>query len=110
MKKKLLWIAGILAALVLIATLAGPSIILTIVRQPVPAEEYAYSESFLTDYESVRRHVQELSASLGAQSYSHAIDEQDGLYIDTFYLPAGQAQPPSAPCPDSSALPAAPRS
>ena len=92
MKKKLLCFFGILAVLILIATMAGPSIILHIVRQPEPAQTYAYSESFLTDYGSVRSHVQELSASLGAESYSHAIDEEDGLYIDTFYLPAAQAQ------------------
>ena len=92
MKKKLLWIIGILAALALIATLIGPSIILNAVRQPEPAAEYSYSESFLTDYDSVRSHLQELSASLGAETYTYAIDESDGLYIDTFYLPAQQEQ------------------
>ncbi len=92
MKKKLLWVVGILAALALIATLVGPSIILSIVRQPEPAEEYSYSESFLTDYDSVRSHLLELSASLGAENHTYAIDESDGLYIDTFYLPALQEQ------------------
>ena len=37
MKKKLLRIAIVLAALVLIATLIGPSIVLSIVRQPESA-------------------------------------------------------------------------
>ena len=92
MKKKLLWIFGILAALVLVATLIGPGIILNAVRQPEPAEIYAYSDVFLTDYESVRAHLQELSATLGAETHSHAIDESDDLYIDTFYLPAAQEQ------------------
>lgn len=92
MKKKLICIIAILAALILIATLAGPSIILLAVRQREPAENYTYSDAFLTDYESVRTHLQELMGGLGAESYDHAIDESDGLYIDTFYLPAAQEQ------------------
>jgi len=90
--KKLLWIIGILAVLILAATLIGPSIILNAVRQPVPAENYAYSDSFYTSYDEIRVHLQELSAYLGATVYSHAIDENDDLYIDTFYLPATQDQ------------------
>lgn len=92
MKKKLLWIIGILVALIVIASLIGPGIILNAVRQPEPAETYTYSDSFLTDYESVRTHLQELSVTLGAETYSHPIDENDGLYIDTFYLPSMQKQ------------------
>ena len=92
MKKKLLWVIGILAAIALIATLIGPAIILNIARQPEPAAEYSYSESFLTDYESVRCHLLELAESLGAETYTHAIDESDDLYVDTFYLPAQQEQ------------------
>ena len=88
MKKKLLWIVVILLALVLLATAIGPHIILHCVRQPEPAENYAYKEAFLTDYDSVRSHLQELSADLGAEVYSYAIDEKDGLYIDSFYLPS----------------------
>ena len=92
MKKKLLWVIGILAAIALIATLIGPAIILNIVRQPEPAAEYSYSESFLTDYESVRCHLLELAEGLEAETYTHAIDESDDLYIDTFYLQAQQEQ------------------
>ena len=92
MKKKLLWIFGILAALVLVATLIGPGIILGAVRQPEPDESYAYSDSFYNSYEDIRAHLQELSSDLGAETYSHPIDESDGLYIDTFYLPAAQDQ------------------
>ena len=88
MKKKLLWFLGIVAAIALLATLIGPSIILHAVRQPEPAEQYSYSESFLTDYDSVRGHILELADTLQAETYTHAIDESDGLYIDTFYLPA----------------------
>ena len=88
MKKKLLWITGILGALVLLATLIGPGIILHAVRQPEPAQTYSYSDSFYNSYEEVRSHLQELTADLGVEISSHAIDEADGLYIDTFYLPS----------------------
>lgn len=92
MKKKLLWIIGILAALVLIATLVGPGMILNAVRQPAVEETYAYSGSFYTTYEEIRTHLQELTADLGVEISSHPIDEADGLYIDSFYLPATENQ------------------
>lgn len=88
MKKKLLWLLIILAALALLATLAGPGIILNAVRQPEPDEHYAYSESFFNSYEDIRTHLQELTADLGVEISSHAIDADDGLYIDSFYLPS----------------------
>lgn len=93
MKKKLIWIAGVLALLLLAATIIGPGLILNAVRQSEPAEEYAYSESFLTDYESIRAHLQERAVEWergGAvvETYSYAVDASDGLYIDTFYLPS----------------------
>ena len=90
MKKKLLRIAIVLAALALIATLVGPGIILSIVRQPESAESYAYSDSFYTTYEEVRAHLQELSEGLGAERARYAIDEEEGLYIDSFYLRAAE--------------------
>lgn len=92
MKKKLLWVAAILCALALAATVFGPGMILNAVRQPEPAESYAYSDSFLNDYESVRSHLRALSAELGAEIHNHPIDEADGLYIDSFYLPAADSQ------------------
>lgn len=88
MKKKLLWIFGSIAAIALLATFLGPSIILAIVRQPEPADDYAFSEAFLTSYDEVRTHLQQMMGTLGAESYSHPIDEGDGLYIDTYYLPS----------------------
>ena len=88
MKKKLFWILGILAALVLLATLIGPGILLDAVRQPEPAESYTYSDSFYSSYEEIRAHLQELSADLGVEISSHAINADDGLYIDAFYLPS----------------------
>ena len=62
-KKKLLWTLGILLALVVLATAVGPSIVLAAVRQPEPAESYAYSDCFYDDYEDIRAHIQDLSAS-----------------------------------------------
>ena len=88
MKKKLLWLLIILSTLALLATLAGPGIILNAVRQPEPDEHYAYSESFFNSYEDIRTHLQELTADLGVEISSHAIDADDGLYIDAFYLPS----------------------
>ena len=88
MKKKLLWLFVILAALALLATLAGPGLILNAVRQPEPDDHYAYSESFFNSYEDIRTHLQELTADLGVEISSHAIDADDGLYIDSFYLPS----------------------
>ena len=88
MKKKLLWIISIFFALVLIATFVGPGMILNAVRQPAVAENYAYSDSFYTTYEEIRTHLKALTADLGVEISSHPIDEDDGLYIDSFYLPA----------------------
>lgn len=97
MKKKFLWSAGILAALLIVATLVGPGLILNAVRQPAPADSYAYCDSFRTTYDETRAGLRALIASLEAQGLtvaqeSHPIDEADGLYIDTFYLPAAEAQ------------------
>ena len=92
MKKKLLCILAVLAALVMIATLVGPGAILSAVRQPEPEDGFAYAESFRTDYEDIRLHLQELSDGLGAEFASHPIDESDGLYIDSFYLPSRDTQ------------------
>ena len=88
MKKKLFWVAAVLLALVLLATLVGPSIILSAVRQPEVEENYAYSESFYNSYEEIRAHLGELTKELGVEISSYAVDEEDGLYIDSFYLPS----------------------
>ena len=72
----------------LLATLLGPSILLAFARQPEPEEDHAFSYAFLNTYDEVRIHLQQLLEGLGAESYSHPIDERDGLYIDTYYLPS----------------------
>ena len=88
MKKRFLWSACILGAIFLAATLIGPRIILHAVRQPEVAESYAYSTSFSNSYEEVRAQLRRLAGELGVEIASHAIDESDGLYIDSFYLPS----------------------
>ena len=88
MKKKLLTFLCIVLALILLATAIGPHIILAAVRQPQPADSYAYSDSFYTNYDDIRAHLQQLTAELGVEIYSHAIDASDDLYIDSFYLPS----------------------
>ena len=90
--KKLLSIVAVLAVLILAATLIGPNLILNAVRQSEPAAEYAYSDAFLNSYDDVRTHLQELMDGLGAESHPHAVDEGDGLYIDTYYLPSAAEQ------------------
>ena len=88
MKKKLFWVVGVLLVLVLLATVVGPSIILSAVRQPEVEENYAYSDSFDDSYEEIRTRLQELTGELGVEISSYAVDENDGLYIDSFYLPS----------------------
>ena len=92
MKKKLILTLSIILAVAIIATLVGPGIILNAARQVEPAAEYAYSEAFLNSYDAVREHLQEMMADLGAEKYSYAVDQSDGLYIDTFYLPSTAEQ------------------
>ena len=90
--KKWIRAIGVLLVLVVVATLIGPSIILSVVRQPETAAEYSYSEAFCTTYDQVRSRQAALASSLGAEAYSYAIDESDELYIDTYYLPSTQEQ------------------
>ena len=93
MKKKVLWILGIVAALLIAASIVGPHLILAAVKQETPAAEYAYSDSFLTSYEDVRARLLERVERMENDgcTLEHKVlpvDESDGLYIDTVYLPA----------------------
>ena len=97
MKKKLIWIFTVILVLALAATAIGPGIILNAVRQPEPAESYAYSDSFRNTYEEVRTGIRDLVATLeskglNVETSSYAVDEADGLYIDSFYIPAAGEQ------------------
>ena len=85
-------IAGILALVLVLCTLAGPAIILEIVRQPEPTS-HVYSESFHTIYDDVRESLANRVEALKKDGVSlehttHAIDENDGLYIDNLLIPA----------------------
>ena len=90
MKKKLIWVVGILTTLVLLATLIGPGVILAAVRQPEPEAGYAYSGSFYDRYDDIREHLADLSGELGTELSSYAVDAADELYIDSFYLPSSE--------------------
>ena len=97
MKKKLLTVLIILTLLVLAASLIGPRIILNAVRQPEPADQYHYCESFRTTYAETREGLAALIRDLRSQGViveaeSYAIDENDDLYIDSFYLPSAGAR------------------
>lgn len=97
MKKKLLMIAGGIVAVLLLATLLVPHIILAVDKQEESAETYAYSDVFFDEYDEVRAHLMETVDALTAdghevQLYSHAIDEADGLYIDTIYIASKEEQ------------------
>ena len=85
-------IAAVLVFITVFCTLVGPSIILSIVRQPEP-ESHKYSESFYTEYDQVRLNLTNRVASLKESGVevdytTYAIDESDNLYIDNVYIPA----------------------
>ncbi len=93
MKKKWLRVLGIIAGIILLAIIIGPHIILKAARQPEPEAEYAYSESFYYDYDEVRNNLKNRVEKLEddgivVQTESYAVNEQDGLYIDSVYLPS----------------------
>ena len=93
MKKKLFWIIGIIAVVLVLATFIGPRIILGAARQPEVADEYSYSEYFFETYDEVRAHLKDRVAQLQqagitVETQSHAVNSCDDLYIDTIYLPS----------------------
>lgn len=97
MKKKLIVIGSIILAVVLLVTMFGPHLVLMFDKQDEVAAAYAYSDVFYDEYDDVRAHlmdtVNELkSAGHEVQLSSHAIDEKDGLYIDSLYIPATDKQ------------------
>ena len=78
---------------ILIFTILGPYAVLYLAKQERPADSYNYSDSFYTTYEEVRNHLRERVESLKnngitVEYNTHAIDENDGLFIDNIYLPA----------------------
>lgn len=97
MKKRLLKIGSIILVIVLFATIVFPHIILILDRQEKVAEDYAYSEVFFDEYEDVRAHLNDTVSELKTHGYdvkfySHPIDVEDDLYIDTIYIPSKDEQ------------------
>ena len=95
-KKKLLKMLIVFIALILIASLVGPGLILKAVRQPETGE-HKYSDVFFTTYDEIRAHLKDRVADLKSKGITvetseYAIDESDGLYIDNIYLPATEKQ------------------
>ena len=93
MKKKLIIIGSIVAGLLLVCTFIMPHVILLLDTQETVAEEYAYSDVFYNEYDEVRTHLQNKVQELKELGYnptleSHAINADDGLYIDTIYVPS----------------------
>ena len=97
MRKKLIVIGSIILAIVLLCTFIGPYIILALDKQEEVAAEYNYSEVFFDEYDDVRAHLFDTVDELkqdghNVQLSSYAIDEKDGLYIDSLYIPATEKQ------------------
>ena len=97
MKKKITIVMGIIVGILVLATLIGPGIILKAVRQEAKADEYAYSEVFFDEYDEVRAHFLDTvkafeEAGVEHELYSYELDSEDGLYIDTLYLPSKEEQ------------------
>ena len=93
MKKKLTIILSCIAVILLVASIIGPILILKADRQEEAAAEYNNSEVFFDEYEEVRNHFLETADKLMAENensdlYSHVINKDEGLYIDTLYLPS----------------------
>lgn len=97
MKKKLSIAIIIIVAVILVATWVVPYIILIVDSQEKVADSYAYSEVFFDEYDEVREHLLATVDNLKNQGietdlYSHAIDVEEDLYIDTIYLPSSTEQ------------------
>ena len=71
--KKLKWVAIVLAAVLLLATLIGPYLVLSAAKQPEVADNYAYSESFCTTYDQIRQRLQMRVESLTAASIASSV-------------------------------------
>ena len=88
---------AILIAIFITLTVLGPYTVLALAKQERPEGGYEYSDSFRTDYDDVRRHLDELMESLVKSGVivigeKYAIDKADGLYIDNYYLPSSGEQ------------------
>jgi len=97
MKKKLLITGGVILAVVLFCTLVMPHVILKMNTQDPADKSIAYGDMFFDEYEEVRAHFLEKTEELKAagmetQSESYEISAEEGLYIDSLYVPAKEEQ------------------
>ena len=93
MKKKLFVLGGVVLVFALFCTFVMPNIILKMNTQEPMDENMAYADVFFDEYEEVREHFlkksEELkSAGVEVQTESYAISAEEGLYIDSLYVPA----------------------
>ena len=96
-KHTLTKVLAVLIMIALLATWAGPKLLLSTAMQPEVAEEYTHSEDFETTYEAVREQLSQRVVALetegvAVQTYSYPIDEAEGLYIDNLYIPSTHEQ------------------
>ncbi|MBR4286385.1 MAG: DUF2817 domain-containing protein [Clostridia bacterium] len=92
-KKVLISLLSTVVAVVILLTVAGPHFVLMGARQPEVEAEYAYSEYFYNDYDTIRAHLKERVSELEGKGVKvevseYAVDEKDDLYIDNIYLPS----------------------
>lgn len=97
MKKKLLIIGSAIPVALLLCTLLVPRLILLGVTQEKVAEDCNYGDVFFNEYDEVRAHfldkVKEFEAEgVAVQSESFEISAEEGLFIDSLYVPAGKEQ------------------
>ena len=88
----ILVITLIIAAAILFSIVVGPYIILEAVRQPA-TEEHIHSDAFLTNYDEVRINLFDridtlMQSGVTVEYEAHAIDADDGLFIDKLHIPA----------------------
>ena len=96
-KKALISIISITAAIVIILTVFGPALVLKGARQPEVASEYAYSEYFCDNYKDIRDNIKARVDKLTkngvtVEANEFAIDAEDNLYIDNIFLPATESK------------------
>ena len=96
-KKRWIMLLAVVACLAILLTFVGPYVVLLAARQPAVEDSYNYSDSFYTTYDQVRAGLQARvdklrAADVEVQVGEYAVDESDGLYIDTLYIPAAMEE------------------
>lgn len=94
-KKGLIVTVSVLLALIILLTAIGPRLVLSAAKQPSPEQNMPFSKYFANtaDYDDVRQNLKALVQSLRDNGATvsvgeYAVDEADGLYIDSIFLPA----------------------